>query len=62
MENTKCIIRPPIKVYPLYELSVGMLNELIERGEVFDVDSSILSQDRRDKERDLFWSSGTDSK
>ena len=50
-----------IKVYSLYDLSVNDLNALIERGECFNVTSTVLSPHRGDGERDAFWSDRDDS-
>ena len=47
-----------IPVYKLSDLTVQVVEELIEKGEVFDVESSILSESGSNLLRDAFWSAG----
>ena len=47
-----------IPIYRLSDLSVQKVEELIEKGEVFDVESSILSKPRGSSDRDAFWDAG----
>ena len=49
-----------IPVYNIEDLTIAKVDELIERGVVFDVTSkaSVLSKNRGNNERDAFWSGG----
>lgn len=49
-----------IPILCIEDLTIDMIDELIERGVVFDVTSktTVLSENTSNSERDAFWSSG----
>lgn len=47
-----------MKFYNLYDLDTDKLNALIEKGECFNVQSSVSPKRDDRRERDTFWSSG----
>lgn len=52
-----------IPVYVLERLSLDDIDKLVEKGVVFDVrsEASLLSENKRDGDRDAFWSGRGDN-
>ena len=44
-----------IPIYKLSDLTVDKVEKLIEKNEVFDIESSLLSGSGSNSERDAFW-------